>query len=147
MHSKLCGREKLVNKIPKPSFLSCDLEKEQEIKLLKVKSLEILKGIEEIIEISSKHTVEKISNAERWFLEKIDKIDKLLTETDSEKNREDIYTTWNENEGITRGSTTLTSEGYYEHEILLIYLMLEKNTIYNNYKRWHKCRAYKSPKI
>lgn len=30
MHSKLCGREKLVNKIPKPSFLSCDLEKEQQ---------------------------------------------------------------------------------------------------------------------
>lgn len=30
MHSKLCGREKLVNKIPKPCFIGCHLEKEQQ---------------------------------------------------------------------------------------------------------------------
>lgn len=27
MHSQLCGREKLVNKIPKPCCLGCHLEK------------------------------------------------------------------------------------------------------------------------
>lgn len=83
--------------------------------------MEILKGIEEIIEISSKHTVEKINDAKGGVLKRLTKLIKLLTETDSEKNREDIYNTRNENEGISKGFTALKSEGYYEHNILCSY--------------------------
>lgn len=46
---------------------------------------------------------------------RLTKLIKLLTDSDSEKNRQSMYNTRNENEAITRGYPTLKNKGYYEH--------------------------------